>query len=257
AHLDVLKDFNPDDGETAVDVHDIVYVSNIATPNVNPADVFLNWNFKLGRPPTNVGAGIGFDVGIPGLRLETTGAVNLQVGWEFDFGFGINASDGFFLDVSSPSDLRLDVDVTTPGAGIKGTLGFLQLSAKDDTTDGDGLSTHLGATFGINIINRSNPSDPRLGFSELGRIGIVPGLAAEAVVDLDTQLSLSSDIVPGAATNFPKVVADFTLLWGVGNRAAGQLVPLDSLHGDFLQDGLKYVGFQNVGLDLGSYLSNV
>ena len=90
-------------------------------------------------------------------------------------------------------------------------------------------------------------------------MGIEAGLAAEAVVDLGAELSLSSDLVPhNAATNFPKIVADFTLDWGIGDRSSGVLVLLDNLEGSFLKgEDLRYVGFENVGLDLGSFFTDV
>jgi hypothetical protein len=152
------------------------------------------------------------------------------------------------------------VDVTVPGAGITGKLGFLQLDAWDDVDDGDGLHTHLGATLGVNIKNRSDTDlkkDEKLSFSELGRIGIDVGIGAEAVVDLGMRLSFSSDLVPSAPTNFPSLVADFTLDWSIGDRSTGVLQALGDLNGDFLQHGLQYVGFSHVGLDLGEFFSDL
>lgn len=261
--LNLLLD--SDDAGTDVTVADIRYRTNISTPGVALEDTFLDWDFKLGSTLLNAGAGIGFDVGIPGLGLETKGEINLTIAWELAFGFGMNYDDGFYLDIGDDADelgdddveLQLDVDLTVPGGGITGTLGFLQLSAEDDTDDGDGLYTHLGATFGIDIFNKSVPSDTKLGFSELGKISIDAKIAAEAVVDLGMVLSLSSDLLPSAPTNFPSIVADFTLEWAVGNRNAGELISLGDLDGSFLKNGLQFVGFENVGLDLGSYLTDL
>ena len=38
--LDLLKDYDPLDGETAIGIDDIIYLSNIATPGVDPANGF-------------------------------------------------------------------------------------------------------------------------------------------------------------------------------------------------------------------------
>jgi hypothetical protein len=65
--LDLLKD-GPDAGDT-VNQSDIKFTSNIATPGVAAKDLFFDWDFKLGDK-INAGAGLGFDVGIPGLGLE-------------------------------------------------------------------------------------------------------------------------------------------------------------------------------------------
>ena len=252
--LNLLLDIT-DDGLITVD--DVQYDTNLDEPGVAFADSFIKWNFKLGGNLLNVGAGIGFDIGIPGLGLETEGDIKLDISWELALGFGITGTDGFYLDISDDSELELNVDVTVPGASITGTLGFLQLTATDDTTDDDGLFTHLGATFGVNIKNGKDANDENLSFGELGKITLEVGIAAEAVVDLDMKLSLSSDLVPNADTNFPSVVADFTLVWSLGDRGAGELVSLSELDGGFLKNGLKYVGFDHVGLDLGSYFSDV
>src|SRR5262245_19364137 len=237
----------------------------------DPAQLFFDWDFELGQT-YDASAGIAFDIGIPGLGLETEGKVQASVGWTLAFGFGLNTKDGFYLDVGldgdaesiggkdhfdAASELRFDVDVSIPGGSITGKLGFLQLTAKDDTTDGDNLSTHLGATFAVDIFNKSNKSDTKLGFNELGKIGLDVGIAADAVVDLDMRLALNSDLVPGAATNFPSLVADFTLDWGVGDRATVEIIPIGDLDGSFLKDGLKSVYFEKVGLDLGSYFSDL
>ncbi|QSA97859.1 OmpA family protein [Methylococcus sp. EFPC2] len=260
AGLGLLVDQNADGHK---DAGDIRYLSNLST-EIDPKKVFFDWDFELGDS-YDAGAGIGFDIGIPGLGLETEGAVNLTVGWTLAFGFGLNTTDGFYLDVGDdldedfdgPNELTLDVDLTVPGGGITGKLGFLQLSAKDDVTDGDDLYTHLGASFAVDLFNSSNHADTKLGFNELGKLGLDVGIAAEAVVDLDMRLALSSDLVPSAPTNFPSVVADFTLQWGVGDRAAGQTISLADLDGSFLKNGLQSVLFEHVGLDLGSYFTDL
>src|SRR5262249_25641845 len=195
--------------------------------------------------------GIGFDVGIPGLGLSTQGNLSIKVKWSLEFGFGLDYQHGFSIDVGPDSGLRLDVDVSVPGGGITGTLGFLQLSA----TDHQGL-THLGATFGIGIVDSANHNNTRLSFANLGNISIVPLIGAEAVVDLDTRLSLANSLIPSAATNFPSVVAEFVLDWSLGDRGSNALVPLGDLKGNFLSEGLKFVGFKHVGLDLGSYFTD-
>ena len=156
---------------------------------------------------------------------------------------------GFYLDVSDSNELELNVDVTLPGAGLTGRLAFLQLDA-----DNNG-NTHLGATFGVDIKNRNNENDTKLGFAELGDIGIDVGIGAEAIVDLGLELQLDSELVPGADTVFPKIVGDFYLEWRIGNRAEGELVALAGL-GNAMQAGLQVVEFRDIGLDLGTFISD-
>ncbi|MDX1431795.1 MAG: LEPR-XLL domain-containing protein, partial [Gammaproteobacteria bacterium] len=231
-----------DDAGSDVNVTDVVLTTD--------GDNFLQWNMLLGQTLTGLGTGIGFDIGLPGLGLETEGELDIELGWELDFGFGLNRDDGFYLDISDPSELEVFVDVTVPGAAITGRLGILQIEAFDN---GD---THLAATFGVNVVNRRDDTDEHLSFAELPSIGLEVGMAAEAIVDLGMELQLNSDLVPGADTNFPKVVADFFLDWGFGDVDTGTLEEISDL-GNILGDHLHLVEFRDVGLDLGTYISDV
>src|SRR5262249_41251138 len=128
----------------------------------------------------------------------------------------------------------------------------------------------------------------KLSFTELGKIGLNAGIAADAAASLGFQLGLSPDLFvklfgPGAnnvISGFPKIIGDFQFLWEIGTRTGGAtlqdklasstFVALDgdansddnnifdgSGIGNALESGLKKVAFENVGLDLGSFLSEV
>jgi hypothetical protein len=101
----------------------------------------MQWNMILGGTLLNVGQGIDFDLGIPGLGLETRGAVNVDIGWSLNFGFGVDLHQGFYIDISHQNELVLNVDVTLPGGGLTGRLSFMQIDADDHG------GSHLGATF--------------------------------------------------------------------------------------------------------------
>ena len=58
----------------------------------------------------------------------------------------------------------------------------------------------------------------------------------------DIFLSNEAELVPGADTVFPKVVADSYFEWSIGDRGAGDLVAFGDI-GDSIQDGLKVVEF--------------
>ena len=161
--------------------------------------------------------------------------------------FGIGDGKGFYLDLSDADELRLDAEVTLPGAGLTGRLAVLQLDADDN---GD---TGLGVTIAVDIYEKDH-NDARVGIADFGNIRIDAGIAAEAIADLGMELQLNSDLVPGADTVFPKVVADFYFEWSLGDRDTGDLVSFGDI-GDSIQDGLKVVEFRNVGLDLGSFIS--
>ncbi|MBI84895.1 MAG: hypothetical protein CMJ81_17005, partial [Planctomycetaceae bacterium] len=245
--LNILADRNNDE---LVNIADIQLQTNVDDVGVAATDVFMQWNMKLGSTLVDAGAGLDFDMGIPGLGFETRGEIDVQVDWELDMGFGVGISrGGFYLDISDTNELEINVDVTLPNAGLTGTLAFLQIDA-----DNNG-ATGLGAIFAVDLVNQINPSDTLLGIAELGELGIEIGVAADAIIDLGLELKLNSDLVPTADSVFPKVVADFVLEWGIGDRGAGTLVGFGSI-GNSIEYGLKIAEFSDVGLDLGSFITD-
>lgn len=211
--LNILADRNNDGNVT---IADIQLQTNIDDPGVAPKDLFMQWNLKLGGTLLDAGTGIDFDLGIPGLGLETRGAVHVDIGWDVDLGFGIGGGKGFYLDLSDPDELRLDADVTLPGAGLTGRLAFLQLDADDNG------NTHLGATVAVDLFEK-NHNDARVGMADFGNIQIQAGLAAEAIADLGFELQLNSELVPTADTAFPKVVADLYFEWSSAHLASASV----------------------------------
>src|SRR6185436_6958899 len=220
------------------------------------------------------------------------GDIELNVEWQLDFGFGLDFKDGFYLVIDG-KELLFDISVQLPAA-IRGTLGFLELRAQDkdilvDHDDPDSVRhTELGATFAVDIFEKDASGDPlpdnpavdgedgdHLGFTEFGSIGIDVGIAAEASAMLGLELGLSDDlfveIFGGGASSvisgFPKIQSDFLFLWELGTRDGDSLAEIAANEdtefisftdiGDSIADGLKLVEFRDVGLDLGSFLSDV
>ena len=212
---------------------------------------------------------------MPGLGLETKGDISMQLSWELDLGFGFSGVDGFFFFVDDPDELLVDLNVTLPGTSIEGRLGFLQLTAtdkdvykqnnnntKEDRYSSDGKSTHLQASFAIDLKNGGTPTDQRLGFTEIGDLYIDPKIKADATAELALSLGVNADILPsGMASAFPEVRSDFILDWRLEDASASdKYLSLRDPQFDFgksLQEGLKLVEFHNVGLDMGSYLDQV
>jgi len=226
---------------------DVIFSTNIDTASAD--DSYMQWNFTLGDTLTDIGGGIGLDLGIPGLGIKTEGAVAMDLAWQLDLGFGLNFSEGAYIDISDADELTFDVDVTLPDAAITGSLAFLQLRAEDNGTTG------LGATFAVDVVNSSDESDQSLGFAELGKLGLNAGMAAEATADLGFDLALDSDLVPGASSVFPSLSTDFLLEWAIGDRAASEYVALSDI-GNAVSEGLQRVVFDDVSLDMGSFISD-
>ena len=170
--LNLLLD-SPDTG-SGISATDIVLSTNADQVGVPPDQVFLQWDMRLGSTLVDVGTGIDFDIGLPRLGLETTGAIDLNIAWDLDFGFGLDFTDGFYLVIDDESELEVNVDVTVPGGGITGKLGILQVDAVDNG------NTHLAVAFGIDVFNRRDLADGKLSFAELPSIGLEVGMAAQA-----------------------------------------------------------------------------
>lgn len=257
--ISLLLDTN-DDG--AVTIDDIILDTNIDEADGDLQNDYMQWNMELGQE-LELGTGIDLDLGIPGLGLETRGDVNLELGWNLGFGFGISFEEAFYLDISDDSELEVGLDVTLPDFGLTGELAFLQLDGRGNKNAAGEDISHFSARFGIDVNNQNAATDERLAFSELGSIGLEPGIAGEAVVDLGFELKLNSELAPGVAGVFPKVVTDFFLDWSIDGDedAAGlQLKPFSELEGEsalnLVKGGLSLVEFQDVSLDLGSFISD-
>jgi len=54
--------------------------------------------------------------------MEVDGSVQAKVGWSFDLGLGMSRSDGFYFDTSAADELKVDIEVTTPGLSATGRL---------------------------------------------------------------------------------------------------------------------------------------
>ncbi|MBL8533161.1 MAG: hypothetical protein JNL33_04830, partial [Betaproteobacteria bacterium] len=240
----ILGDRN-EDGE--ITVEDIGLNTNIDEPGVPLREIFMDWDIQLGGNLVTAGTGIDFDLGIPGLGLETRGAIEVSVDWEVNFGFGIGGGKGFYLKLDNPDELRMDIDVTLPGAGITGTLGFLQVDASDNGNTG------LGASIAVDLYTTTG-EDERVGITDFGNIRLNAGVAAEANVDLGLELRLNNELIPNAESAFPKLQADFVLEWAIGDRDAGEFVSFSAI-GDSIQEGLKLVEFRNIGMDMGTFIS--
>jgi Ca2+-binding RTX toxin-like protein len=238
----------------------VVMSTNVTDPGVAAEDAFAQWNFVLGGQLLGLGAEIDFDLGIPGLGIETAGDVELTIDWALQLGIGIDFVDGFYLDVSSTEELLLEVLVTAPGLAVTGQLGFLQIQARErtvaDATQQNAVDaaeeTHLGATFTIDIEDgrATDATDAEhLGFAELGGLTLTPKLDAEAVADLQIELAVTDLNGNPVSSAFPKITTGFFFEWGFDDE------PLSNI-GNAILEGIQTVEFQDVSLDLGSFLGD-
>ncbi|HEU5083458.1 MAG TPA: calcium-binding protein [Acidimicrobiales bacterium] len=285
---DVVDDADPTKATTPVKEEDIVVTLFCGEPaaecDAGAGDLFTDLvdvqvELKMGQ--VGGAATPAFDFGVPGLRLSGgDGTVSSTVTWQLNVGFGIGLTDGFYLltdtsvddldgtdgsDAGDELTLSADVDLGEPigsggdasavpdpaDAALQGDIAFIGVdvfNAKDDRLDGgdDGRKGHeVHIELSVDIPD-PGAGDTRLGLSELVT-GLDPtdwDIQLAASIDLYVTLVTSIDLGSGDPAAIPRLLADLSLTW--------------EITGD-LTDGVDYgdltVGFDNVRLDLGSFIA--
>jgi Ca2+-binding RTX toxin-like protein len=210
----------------------------------------VQFNFTLKRDLLALSVPIGFDIGLPALGLSVMqedgqpAELLVKVGFDFDFGFGVSKTEGFFFDTSAAEELRIGVEVSMPDLELAGRLGFLTLAVKDSTE----APTSFTGTFAVNIQDPIG-SNNRLTFTELntGNVNAVDTVKATLSGKADVNLTLTAgfgDLQDQAL--FPTLSTDFSLDWQFGNATLGA-----GLLGD-----APMVEFSDIRLNLGSFFSD-
>ena len=259
------------DGSGGVNVNDVIIegLDSLDTPSTS--DDYLQWNVLLGDTIPIADINLPFDLGFPALGLEGDIKLDVSVGWELGFGLGISLADGAYIDVRrqdysdddmDPSEndvlpeliVTFDVNVH-PGAELSGSLLFLQLDIEEAPQDLDGEpgneSTHFHAQFSVDLMKGEDADAERLAFSDLGNLDFDLDMGADAAVNLDLTLKFNEDLIGESPLSavLPQVNAHFALLWEFSLD--------DAETGEFdLSQGLKYIAFENVELDLGKFLAD-
>ncbi len=224
-----------------------------------------------------------FDWGVPGLRLSGNSTLTGTVSWRINLGFGISLDDGFYLmsdtqmsgpggdEIAITADVdfgKVDVvDDTThlpfkvadnPDAApaLTGDLAFIGASLWNnkeerinaaDAGDEDGRDAHeVHLSLGVNIPNPSL-TDNRIGLGEMLDSLDPSNFDVHLIgkIDLDVLLATTLDIEGGAEGGaIPRLLADLSLTWG-----------FDADIQDGMQSDDLVAGFDNIRLDLGSFIS--
>jgi Ca2+-binding RTX toxin-like protein len=190
----------------------------------NTGGVFT-FDFDLGGKKTLSALSLPSQIGLPQLGLNLNGgsqaSVDLDYTFNFGFGFDTNTNSFFFNtapDTAPDKDLTINLTPSLPNA--TGTIGFLQVDAKDNGSKLD---------FTIDL---SDGNDNRLTVGELGNLAATPQGSA------DIKLNFLSSLAGEAA--LPKIGADLNLHW------------------DFLESGsTPTVSFDKTTVYLGSFVDNV
>ncbi len=193
------------------------------------------------------------DLGLPALGINVDGSADLDFDYEFALGFGLSQDLGFFLDAEKTSfsagvGLGLSEDFQATGS-----LGFLALTLTDNDTeneDGTTNNTTLGANFTLQLNDIDNGADTdgdRLTTTEIVNASVSelsqvfdPRLEANANLGLQAVTSINGD------NAFP----------AVNFEIAGEFPVLNYVDGELNGPQTPTIGFENIQLDLGSFLTD-
>jgi Ca2+-binding RTX toxin-like protein len=170
------------------------------------------------------------DLGIAGLGLDvSSGKVNLELGMDFDFDFGVNASQGFFVETGAINELVLSFNLDFNGLNALGQQGILNSEITDKASAFSGMVTFdinpdQGSVNANDIVENNRGHDGRLTFSEVRTVGHLfeSTLDAEGQLDFNVH-SFSPD--SGSGVGLPElshelfVDFDFNQKFGDGTAA--------------------------------------
>jgi Ca2+-binding RTX toxin-like protein len=223
--------------DTQADLDDVVVT---VVDDGNGKTTELQFNMRLINDFYTAQLPVGFDLGLPGLGLaiDPNSAVQLDLGYQYEFGFGVSLTDGVYIDTAAANDLIIDLNATIPNFVGTASLGFLQLDVRDRQT----APSHFTGQFAIDLMDPVGTNN-RLTFNEIaaGNLNFASMIDASLSAQADVNLDLIASI--GGNMQFPSVLADFDMDWVFD--------PAQGLRGD-----KPTVAFGNVRMDLGEFFSN-
>ena len=170
-----------------------------------------NISFKINATENfNTPISLASDLGLPalGIGMETNGNLDAAFDYNFDFAFGLNDTDGFYIDTTN-TNLNVNAGVNlSNNFSAKGSLGFLQLDMTNaiDAANGDTEGTGVNATFDIGLKDANN----KLTVGELnslrqqGNLSSILdyGFGGDAALDVDVVTSVKgSTALPSYSFN--------------------------------------------------------
>lgn len=178
------------------------------------------------------------NVGLPNLGLSIEGSTTAALDYGFKLTFGMNRTDGFYLDTAASDELSLGLDLTTPNLTADVKLGFLQFGATDQ-------GTQFSGDFAIDLTDTN--ADNKLFLSELTTIGTNYQNLLNATLTGSADIKLGLQATTGVEA-LPAVNTDLEVRWEFG----GAVVDPTQFLGN-----APSVTFKNVELDLGSFFGDV
>ena len=238
--LDILQDLNGDKAITVADIQ----INDQTVSTGQGYGGYVDFKLRLGQASTFSTALIS-DLGLPKIGLDLSNSAGVSIGYSFDLNFGYElngtgytGNSTFYAETEDSKDISINVRAN-PNISGSGKLGILPIRA-----------TNQGATLEANFsvdIKDSADTGTRLTSSEL------LGLSDDSLIDTSLtgraalKVNLATDFPTQA--RFPSLSTDFSIDWSLNSSS------LDPNQPQTL-GGVPKVEFNNVKLDIGTFLSN-
>lgn len=253
--LDLLSDRNSDGNVTIDDVLVGWYDVNgnllqpwVAGGSLVPNADSIQFDVQLGGRLYGDGLNLPLDFNLPGFSLDVNGGFGLDLGWNFDFGFGLSVKDSFYL-VADPTETELNLDIAafldgqplnpdlnTP-FNANGKLLFFDANLTDNNPNGKASGVY--GQLGLDLIGDNRH---RLTLNQLlaGRFDQIFDVDFDVQADLDLGMTLQLKDAEG----LPKLAGDLELSWnwGLGQTATKPNIAFQDLRidmGSLVNDYLK------------------
>ncbi len=195
----------------------------------NSCSVTVGMHLGLDLAAVNLSGSAKLDLGLPALpfNVSATSGVEAKVSFDWpDFKFTLDSNEGVIFDFSPETDITVQVEAgLTPGTQLDAELGFLKAYVQDgvdlDSNGSVELESMLHAGFQIDL-TLDNGS---FNFN----------------VEVDTGATIALHVGAMIDEDFPSISADFVMQW----------------YGFEASDPEPSVGFYNVEIDMGSFLTDL
>jgi hypothetical protein len=198
----------------------------------------VQFNLKLGQASnrTSFSTSLSDNLGLPGLGLSVDGSATTGIGYDLDFKFGLNKTNGFYFDTSTGNELAINLNTSLPGLNARGKLGLLELDATD-------AGTQFNGAFTVDL----RDTDNQVRLTELSSVNYSNFINANLTGEADVNLKLSTRFNDSSVI-LPSIKTDFNLDWSFNGSSIspGQVQSFGSL---------PTVAFKDIQLDLGSFFN--
>ena len=155
--------------------------------------------------------------------------------WSLDIGFGISENDGAFLLLADGNDFEVKLNVNTKdGFKVDGSLGFMKMSLRDNTSVDNSKAFGDRNGFVVNLdVDLNNQKDKLVNVHNVGS-----GISVKA--EIDAELKKTWELALSAGRMFPELDVDLYIDWSAKTGAAS--------------NGLNELSFKNVKFKGGTFI---